>query len=230
MTYKYGREDEEIVEEGVVYDLSMNSDAEKDDESKIADMKRLLGTVPEELINLYSSQNYAECEPWCDRIIEEEPLNCVAMFYKADILERRGEFEEASGYCDRIVIRAPFMIHAWELIARNYIRKHEYEAARKALFSGVNLAPYSGWSWCLIAITYFVEDIDEGVEMALKAGEIQANDKSTVLFTKGYLHEKRGETDEAVFAYAASQAYSAKEGKSVSDTEASREAILRMLG
>jgi tetratricopeptide (TPR) repeat protein len=220
----HGTEDTEDTEN--TEDMSDEEAARKKDE-----MERLMGEpAPDEVVQARARKDHDVVLAWCDAALAEDPERCVALIYKAEILDARGDYEGAFDLYSSVVMRAPFVHFAWEYIAMHYIkRRRDRESARRALFSCVKSFPASAWSWCLLALTYYLDEEYELMKLAFEAGEVQAQEKSTVMHIKGFIHEYRGETDDAVLAYTASQAYAKKEDQTDEDLATTREALHRLL-
>jgi tetratricopeptide (TPR) repeat protein len=133
--------------------------------------------VPEFVSELFFQKKYDECFSACEKILEKDSKNDLALLYMGAVFTERKEYENAIPYLYRFTLRMPEFYYGWLYKGRCEIRLRRYEEAKNSFLELVKRNGKSGVSWAYLALTH----------LALRNPEVAAHylDQSREFVTEG---------------------------------------------
>jgi tetratricopeptide (TPR) repeat protein len=115
---------------------------------------RVVQDVPEFVSELFSQKKYDECFLACEKILEKDSKNDLALLYMGAVFTERKEYENALSCLYRFTLRMPEFYSGWLYKGRCEIRLKQYEEAKISFLELVKRNGKSGVSWAYLALTY----------------------------------------------------------------------------
>ena len=110
--------------------------------------------VPDFVMELFFDKKYSECLSSCEKILEEDPKNELALFYIGSVYCEFKEYKQAIAYLYRFTLLVPEFYPAWRVKGRCESRLKKYEEAKNSFLELVRRNGKSGISWGYAAFMY----------------------------------------------------------------------------
>lgn len=166
---------------------------------------KLLHTMPHSVVSLFVNRatDPRACIAACDAILTEQPNCCMAYLYKGIVAEEAHDYAEALKNFTKVTEFVPLMWFGWQSRGRMELWHHDTIAARRSFTYAQRFGRTDGYTACLFAVTFYLEgnvaQTFEIVDTLIRDNVV--DDPEYLVWFKGHIHEREGNTEEALLNY-----------------------------
>jgi tetratricopeptide (TPR) repeat protein len=185
-----------------------------------------LGTVPDEVREMFKNEEYEKCGAACGEILSSNPNNGIALLYTGKIAGFNEDYAAALTAYRQVAALAPDFYLIWQYLGETHLSLHEYKEAADCFFEWYKFTPFRAEPLCYSAISYFMLGQESLALKLLSSEELleRVQDKSKVALARGILEDTLGNKEAALMSFLESQMLADEDNKNAAAGE-----IYRML-